>query len=103
MEFSLGAAPLSDVRTDFHWMNRALGLVELPPAATDDQSDQVLSGELVFPLRVNTCSSSGCSAFQESLPQVEMASVSRTIDSYVPDVAKASPRLNSFPILAVAA
>ena len=84
-------------------MNRALGLDGVPIVSTVAHSDHVLSGELVLPLRVKTSISSRFCAFQESFPYVEMASVSLTMDSYVPEVASASLMLKSFPMLAVAA
>src|SRR3989442_11719733 len=79
-------------------MNLAFGLELPPPESTRCQSDQVLSGVPVFPLLVDTSMRLLSSVFQESLPQDDTASVSFTVDSYVPNVASASPMRKSFPI-----
>src|SRR5215471_12557604 len=84
-------------------MKRAFGLDGAPAASTGVQSDQVLSGELVLPLRVATWTRSGFCPFQAIRPHMDIASVSRTTDSYVPDLAGASAILNSFPTFAVVA
>src|SRR5437660_10565272 len=84
----------------FHWMNLAFGLGLAPSASTGCHSDQVLSGTLVFPLLVNTSIRRLSSDLHESLPHDETASVSLTVDSYVPDIASASPTRKSFPIFA---
>src|SRR5262245_11955790 len=52
-EFSEGDLPESARNTARHWIKRALGLFVAPSPSTRLQSDQVLSGEPVFPLRVN--------------------------------------------------
>src|SRR5215831_14932495 len=80
-------------------MNLAFGLAVAPEGSTFCQSDQVLSGVLVFPVLVEI-STLPALDFQESLPKEEMESVSLTVDSYVPEVASASPIRNNFPIFA---
>src|SRR5438105_4468116 len=84
-------------------MNLAFGLVLAPPEFKGCQSDQVLSGTLVFPALVDISTRPVLSDFQESLPQEETASVSLTTDSYVPEDARVSPMRNSFPMFADAA
>ena len=81
MEFNDGDRPESALKTDLHWMKRAFGLSVEPSPSTRLQSDQVLSGEPVLPLRVYTWMSCGVSDFKVTLPQLEIASVSRTLDS----------------------
>src|SRR6476619_4079871 len=79
-------------------MNRAFGLATLPLPSSGCQSDHVLSGVPVLPVREDTSTLSPGAAFHEILPHVETESVSLTFDSYVPDVASVSPMRKSFPI-----
>src|SRR6185369_2108410 len=80
-------------------MNRALGLAMPLVLSTGCQSDQVLSGVPVFPVRDEISTISPAPAFHDTFPHVEIESVSLTFDSYVPDVAKVSPIRKSFPML----
>src|SRR5213593_1402782 len=84
-------------------MNLAFGLTVPPVESTACQSDHVLSGTLVLPVLVYISTRFFSSDLQLSLPHAETASVSFTVDSYVPEVASASPTRKSFPILAEAA
>ena|SRR5437762_13289172 len=84
-------------------MNLAFGLAFAPVESTGSQSDQVLSGTLVLPVLVEISIRFFSSDLQVSLPHDETASVSFTVDSYVPEVASASPIRKSFPMLAEAA
>src|SRR5436189_1427077 len=81
-------------------MNRAFGLAIPPAVSTACQSDQVLSGAPVFPVRVENSIALPVPDFHDGLPHEETESVSFTFDSYVPDVANESPIRNNFPIFA---
>src|SRR5262245_8285197 len=97
---SRGDRAPSDFSRALHWTNRAFGLAMAPLASTRCQSDQVLSGVPVLPVRVDISMTSPAAAFHDALPHDEIESVSFTFDSYVPDVATASPIRNSFPMFA---
>src|SRR5438093_1617646 len=71
--------------------------------STGCHSDHVLSGTLVLPVLVETSIRFLSSDLHVSLPHEETASVSLTLDSYVPDVADVSLIPKSFPMLAEAA
>src|SRR5437879_8822122 len=72
-------------------------------ASTGCHSYHVLSGTLVLPVLVEISILFLSSDLHVSLPHEETASVSLTVDSYVPDVADVSPMRKSFPMLDEAA
>src|SRR5438132_12411887 len=72
-------------------------------ASNGCHSDHVLSVTLVLPVLVETSTRFLSSDLHVSLPHEETASVSLTVDSYVPDVADVSPMRKSFPMLDEAA
>src|SRR5215471_14998748 len=80
-ELKFGLRDPSDFKAAFHWINLAFGLAVAPLESTVCQSDQVLSGVLIFPVRVTISIWPPSRDFHESLPHVEMESVSFTIDS----------------------
>src|SRR6185503_10096982 len=100
-ESSTGEPPSLPAITTFTWRKRAAWLVMGSPslrAYGADQSDQVLSGVPVFPLRVWTCTSApaGSDASQARRPQLETVSVSLTFEVNVPR-APAPPSSKTLP------
>ena len=88
-ESRTGEAPGLPTRVAFTCRKRARSLVTASPSLrrwAGDQSDQVASGLLVFPLRVCTRISApgGTTASKLSRPQLETVSVSFTFETKVP-------------------
>src|SRR5690349_13550736 len=98
-------SPLPESRA-FTWRKRACGLAIFSPSscvARGDQSDHVLSGLLVLPLRVATRTAPpAASACHRTRPQEDDVSVSFTLETKVPSALGALPRSYSMPGLDVA-